>query len=76
MGSGYGEFVSQGSVPLTVVQALPMSRVFEFVRNRLHVGLGGRIGNRQAQPGCPLNAQLSTLNQSGELAAHFARDQR
>lgn len=52
---------------------------FQFVRNRLHVGLGGRIENRQAQrrDGDEARTEVVEVVLDGlELAGHFARGQR
>ncbi len=54
--------------------ARSVDQLIQFVRNRLHLGWVG--GLETAQTICSLNSQPSTLNQPGELAAHFARDQR
>jgi hypothetical protein len=49
-----------------------VDQLIHFVRKRLHLGLGGRIGDGPDQS----FSQRSTLNQPGELTAHFARGQR
>jgi len=56
-----------------------VGHLIQFVRNRLHLGLGGRIGNRLAQrrEGDETRTDVVEVVLDGlELAAQFARDQR
>ena len=56
-----------------------VEQLIQFVRNRLHVGLGGRSENRQAQrrDGDEARTEVVEVVLDGlELAGHFARGQR